>query len=595
MTLELTLRSEANGTGALEGESLITPLDGAQRSSIAPAFAGRMKVVGTYNSLAKAFVINPTAWMEHSGTSAKTLPLIGVLDGATMTLAGLAVGASPGDSSPYFVLVRDTESAKFLRQVQNSTQAGSVSLGGAPSKKKLLQWASRLRSEYPGFDPQHTVQEQVYWKARNLFDDAHFKTCFGETYDEMSQGSRQAVASMFQGRTQTGPLNSFLRRQQGPVDALRRSADDAKEKSTSVLAQSYGALDRAFMVSGTFAAPDITVSVFAQRALRRWLAGAISDVNRQSPSPDAFRKLDAVEAAAGGTITTLWPSEQTRLREAISLTRARLADATLPLLVQQVTTKANGSSGLTDLANFERNEARLLEYASPASRSRALEQIYKKLDALIEILIAEDLKSLEAIGTSSQAVVAGAQWLTGVWVKYGDARHRPGVVRAVAKLQARRAADLAAEKDSILASITSQQTPEGVRAVLNVALAVPKDAETPAGKLIADQAHRQLQEIGTPGDWLSKLVIVGVGLLLFDAVTSPNDSHPSNPESSQSGYSNNADPAIIANMMADESDRQNEQRRQDDILRRQRDSAAQQARRQQEEYMRQQQERMNRR
>jgi hypothetical protein len=586
MALELKLAA-GKTFGALEGEISTAPLDRPRQVGVAPAFGGTIKVTGTYNALAKAFALhaNPSAAGSH--VAMRRLSLLGVLDGSSMTLAGVRAEAVPGDSSPFFVLVREADSAGLLRRVRASVDPGGLPSGNAPSEAKLIQWASRLRSEYPELDPQRAPMRDVYWRARNLFEDAHFENYFNETYDEMSQGRRKAAHGMLEWGQEPNPLEA-LRKSRGPVDDLRRTAALEKKRRSSKLVQSYSVLDAPFRTAGTFSAADMTVSVFAQRSLRAWLSQTIAAMTSQAPTPEAFRKLDAIESARK-TIATLWPSEQARFGTALDAARSRLADATLPLLAKKITSDAEGLSGVLELAGFEKTEARLLSWASANSRSIALDEVNRKLDELLESLINEDLKSFEVIGQSEGAVVAGARWLTGVWTRYGEARKRPAVEKAVAKLQARRASDLNAEKDRILEVIASQRDQEGVRSVLNVALAVPGDAQTPAGKLIAEQGQKRLREIGSPNDWLVALFVVGIGALLFDAVLSPSDPYEPPPRSSQASHSGSLDQAVLHDML-EEDRREKERRREYERARREAEARRQQAEnlRRQQEYMRQQ-------
>jgi hypothetical protein len=332
-TVKLTIQSAAEGR--IEGECEFYPA--VETRDIFGPIKGSYHFTGEFDPLSGSFAINAAAFATARAGTQMAPPIKGVLDPASGRLAGMLEVKEVVDPL-CVVLARNAAGEALVKQitqaafppakpaspeVQSTTTQTPAGRGRAysrppgpeaapssssdsvseptqtngfrpPSSETINAWASRLKQEKPDIDTHHTVFEKLYLLARNLFADDYFKKYFGVTYDNLTGEQRRAIYLFFnQHQYKNFPDYAFL--------------------------------DRAFMTSGTDAAPDITVSVFWQRTVRGWMNYWLAAVRQLPPGGSALSAIEHVESAAAFQLLPLWPSEVSEFNRVMAENKARVA------------------------------------------------------------------------------------------------------------------------------------------------------------------------------------------------------------------------------------------------------------------------------
>jgi hypothetical protein len=479
VAVKLTVRSLP--MDHIEGECELSP-------AVEPPFhnsgsRGIYHFKGTYTPWATEFSFEPDKWIDPHTNTMK--PMNGVLDLRGHRLVGQVGEMGIGQYIPV-LLGRQPNGDKLLNELTASAfQPTAVRRGkGAqeatspldnraspsfrvPSVEKLVEWASRLKAEKPDLDTRHTYGNILFILAHNLFEDDYFERFFGATYDKLDSAQRNAVADLF--RNSKNRLQLF----------------------------DWSFLDHAFWPNGSNSAPDITMSLFWQRAMRSWMKERVESFAQLPANLQSMAELNSFQELGKTHLSTLWPSEVAKFKEAITNTRVRIATAFLQSESEKVIGTAKGIEGAQMLAAWleEPAQKEITQCAPKELKEELTSRFNTRIDELIGQTFADESRAIANFGTGRNAVIAGNEWFAALMRQCGFAFKRPAFEKSLAQLQSRRSADLSAASSAITAEITAQETEQGLNSKLHEYLKVPGDDETEPGKALKAIAQKRLAEI----------------------------------------------------------------------------------------------------
>jgi hypothetical protein len=545
--VRMTLQIAAAPAGGFSGELRLEPL--VQIRTVGRAPAGVVNVSVDYDAAAATVRIAPGA--DAYRTLGMQLPqFAGVVDDDGRMIGGTLVPVAMS-GSPYFVMARPEAAEPFLKRLSDvgagpapaarpqpspriRTPAPPPGRGAAPpptsggdgsiSEGKLREWATRFTTEYPNIDPYRTESGAVGLMARNLFRDDFFRPYFGRSFDELDRAHMTAITMEL--RKIPPPRSNF-----------------PEEKPNGVLRS----VDRAFSPSGTYAAPDMTLSVIALRPIQRWMTASIRRLASPAPTLEGLQVVTRIEGAEDVAIRTLWPSEQKTFAEAVSGARAKIAG---PVLAQRVDellatakTIASAQPVMTALDQSSQRAAAVTTAAAapagrgapgrpaptarppapggatttgpaidtslPALMAMAPPDVRQAQTARLEARVAEivdaeaqkDGQALGRLGDGAAGLEAGGKWLAEVNRKYGSLARRPAVSALVDDLGKRRGAQFRAGESTVATRLQAAKTSLDVNAVIGAYLSVPSDRRDPiGGKLLASAQQKRDQMQGAEAE-----------------------------------------------------------------------------------------------
>lgn len=127
----------------------------------------------------------------------------------------------------------------------------------------------------------------------------------------------------------------------------------------------------------------------------------------------------------------------------------------------------------------------VLKYVSEDTHRQLKFRINEKANKLLAEPLRNEGDSVDRLGGGILAVRAGKTWYHQLRKNYGFARDSSSFQNAVARLQARRAADLEAATPDIINEVNTQTTAQDLYDVIETYLGVPGDEKTAAGAKIA--------------------------------------------------------------------------------------------------------------
>jgi ankyrin repeat protein len=290
-----------------------------------------------------------------------------------------------------------------------------------PPADRLAEWAARVKEEYPKLDLGNTPMEKIYAPSLNLFEDDYFQHTFGITYEKMDVVQRKAVVAVF--------------------------THNARELAP------YSYLSRPFQNVGDFGAPDVTVFIYWQRVVRAWLGDQQSAFTTMPAEMDSFAHLTAAEAAGKVALPYLWPAEYEKFTAALAESRTRLAGPVLALQADQMIARARGLAGASELQTWSTRQKDLLRYASAADRQNIQQRIDARIGAILDELMAGELRQVQDLGSGLHAVEAGSAWYARFTRDYGTFLRQPACGRVLGTFKGRRPADFASVAEAMIAQI----------------------------------------------------------------------------------------------------------------------------------------------
>lgn len=506
MTLELDLEASSGGnvSGVLKYAPKANP---QQRNAFGAPPSGSYKVSGRFDEPTRTFVLTPGAWIERPAMPGQTAPLVGIFDAKGKVLAGVfqfrsaitpvtfvVAAGSSGDqliaditrsanpapltaaqanglrarqqqqqlaaiSNPQMQQALQQAQARQRQQLINqieqldrSAQRGSryggneaaiqvarerlqerldALPGGTnseskegtwtpPSVDQMIDWLSPLKKELAALHLENAAMERIYVPAYNLFDDDYFKAHFCLTFEAMDTMQRKAVATVITQHSQ----------------------------------ELYGIfMGRPFQNVGQFGAPDVTVAIYWQRAVRAWLGEVPSAFADLPADTDAFSHLAAAESATKDLMPLLWSNEREKFHAALAEAREQLSGPALSRKVDQLIASSTGVAGARALSNWSATEKDLLRNVLAADREKLQQRVDARIDEIIDELMANERQQLEGLGSGMQAVERGAAWYTRFTRDYQPFLHRPVCEEVLNAYRQRRPGDLAGVADQMIAVI----------------------------------------------------------------------------------------------------------------------------------------------
>ena len=540
--IRMTLQIPSATAAATAAELRLEPLVDIRTVGRSPA--GVINVTVEYDAAIRIMRITPGA-DAYRVLGMQVPQFDGVFDDDKQTIGGLLVPAS-ASASPYFVMAHAEAAESFLKPLREiitergtapaarpqqgpritvpGRPAGRIQLplrvGGGISEGKLREWTSRFMTEYPDVDPYHSESGALGLMTRNLFRDDFFRPYFGKTFDELD-------------RSHMNDITMELRRIPPPRGNL------PEERANSVLKS----IERAFMPTGTYGAPDIMLSVIALRPIQAWMAASVRRLGTLTPTIDSLRTVSGIGSAEQTELHTMWPSEQRTFADAVTGARAKIVG---PVLVQRVdellasTTSIDSAqklavaleqskSSATGVAPVDR-EGRgkpspgvgrpapvvrragraaasgpavddslpsLMAMADPDQRQAQAARIESRVTEMVDAEVQKDRQTLSRLGDGASGLESGVKWLTDINRKYGPLTGQPSVVALVDELGKRRVPQFHGGESVINARLQAAKSSGEVGTVVATYLSVPSDFRDPIGSRLLSAAQQRGSQFKT--------------------------------------------------------------------------------------------------
>lgn len=504
--MTLTIAGEPSASGEASAEMRVEGLEGRNARNM-----GVSQATVRYQADVRAIDISAEGRSPISG-----LRLHAVYDADRRVFAGYRVNAST-DASPYFLMVRRGEERKLFDRIKDMPDGalprGGLSIGGsAPSADVLRKWASQIFRDYPDIDPYRTESGALYLMARNLFRDEYFEPFFGKTYDELS--------------------NRDLTRINGRLEDLPPPRSNFPEERANGAARP---LARGFWVNvGTFAAPDIMLSVVATRSIAAWKRQMLQGLDGIAPSAGTFDTLNRIEAEESGVLGTFWPSERKAVLDALDGHRARLAG---PVLLARVNQQVAAATRFEDVSELQRTLSMLARpssapVATPNPRAAAAQRrpsfavpvaragttadigslvsmagetaradlrnvVERKISTLVAAEADRDRARLAVppTGSAMSRLEAGGALYRQLQTKYASVATDPTVASLFAELSRQRVAVLSGAQAELDLTIAKAPSESALDDVLSRFLNVPSDRSDAVGGRLMAAADTKKQAI----------------------------------------------------------------------------------------------------
>ena len=461
------LRLSREGTNDLSGELIFF----ATASDAAPL--GSFKLKGKLDPAKNAFTLSSGGEL----TSSDGL-ILATADGnfepssgkirAQLTPRGGTLELTRNEKKTAELQAKSTESTNRLAQ-------GPVSLAQARTdderRDAIVRWFRRLKQEYPDLDLHHSILgSELYGKVLNLFCDDDFVPVFGKPFEALTADDRNYVKQLFR-RLFTGERRELL---DGFGDFL----------------------DRPFILpTGSFSYADVAPQLAFRRTVRKQWHETMDRLKGLSPTSADYDELLSLEKKGTEPFRDLWPSEFKQFQEAVESTKRRLADTVATQRLDKVMANASGLEGARLLSDWIDQQVDVLKYISDETHKKLKARINEKADELLAEPLRNEADAVAQLGGGILAVRAGKTWFYELLKNYGFARDSSSFQNAVARLQARRGADLDAAAEDIINEVNVQTTAQDLYEVVGTYLGVPGDNKTAGGAKIAQAVTERKKAI----------------------------------------------------------------------------------------------------
>jgi hypothetical protein len=485
---------------------------------------GVVRTTAEDDATTRALVITPSADAQRVlGT--RLASFSGVLDAERQIVAGVLVGGA-GSGSPYFVMSRSSNAeAAFLKTVRNAATARPSASraspvraprgipiripggGRSPGQDEIRRWAARLLDEYPDIVANRTEQGRLFAMARNLFRDEYFQPHFGRTFDALGPNDLQRIRQEITG-----------------IPAPRANFPEERANGAA------RAVERGFAtMTGTYTAPDITLSVIAMRSIQAWRTQTLAWL--QKASGDVLGRIATIERAESQVLAMFWPSERTAFAGVLASSRSRVAGpvlrARLDELLNQsasydavprlIETLAAGSAAAEPTADGRRGRApthgrrteagrtapqassddigTLLGLVSSDLRQEQLARVSSRIDHIVEEETRRDRETLAGLGTGLEGLQAGGRWHAEAAAKYRPVPTHQAVQALMRELAERRAPLLQKMEGPLTSRIRAARNTSEVNQLRSTYLSVTSDHADPVGGRLLQVAQTQHAEL----------------------------------------------------------------------------------------------------
>jgi hypothetical protein len=466
--MRLELQLSADPSGALTGELAFRTLEDQPRDILVgfgDGIVGRARMGGTWDPATRTFEIRPVEWIEDPRRPSLRLHLAGVLATDPDGLAGhlVAVGQPP---TPAFVFTRPGGDAERLRdearEAMNARpnrqlgRLGGLFGGGAD----LRAWSDRLRREYPDTDFRNTSIESVVAMGQSLFYDEHFEPFFDKTYEELN------------GRDLARYVDGF---------SAGRADDQA-------LAREFGALAYGFQGRGV---PVLTVSVLAQRVIRRWQGQVEAWWAQAEPGTVGSDELRAMATAIEENLAPLWPSERAEVTTRFRDRRQRLILPGLTAGRDDIVAGVDGIQGIVRLDAWLDRNAEELSWLDDDARAQLLGPVEGRRGVLQAQVAANLEAELHALPSTAAGLDQGAQWFRGFEAVRSDLdpNHASGLLQTYEDVRNRQIAAVASDLAGLVGRASSRRE---LFAIPGVGSVVGRDLQRPGARPLATALEERL-------------------------------------------------------------------------------------------------------
>ena len=451
------LRLSREGTNELSGELIFSATAADQKP------LGSFKLNGTFDSANNTFKLSSGGELAASDglilatASGNLEPGTGKIH-AQLTPTGGTLDLIRNEKKTAELQAKSAESTKRLAE-------GPVSLAQARTdderRDAIVRWFRRLKREYPDLDLHHSILgPELYGKVLNLFSDDDFVPVFGKPFEALTADDRNYVKQLFR-RLFTGERRELL---DGFGDFL----------------------DRPFILpTGSFSYADVAPQLAFRRTVRKQWHETMDRLKGLSPTSADYDELLSLEKKETEPFRDLWPSEFKQFQEAVESTKRRLADTVATQRLDKVMANAGGLEGARLLSDWIDQQVDVLKYISDETHKKLKARINEKADELLAEPLRKEADAVAQLGGGILAVRAGKTWYYELRKNYGFARDSRSFQNAVARLQARRSADLDAAAEDIINEVNVQTSAQDLYEVVATYVGVPGDDKTAGGAKIA--------------------------------------------------------------------------------------------------------------
>ena len=431
------------------------------------------RFTGLYTPWAKEFAFKPGQAIAPGNMAQQAMS--GVLDLSGDRLAGFVGNVL--NNQPPVVLAHGEKGEQLLADALASAYPPAAPRAPVPwnrrpvpdaaETEKLVEWASRLQTEFPKLELRHTRLQDLNRLAQNLFRDDWFRQFFGTTFDKLSPERRAVLHDELSPLGRGGPL------------------------------ENYRFLSTAFRTPGSGGAHYVTVWLFWHRAIASWMEERMHWLAQLPPQFESFVLMKSVESLGKTYLATCWQSDWATFQRALADTRSSLAPITMERSANEALAKATTVDQAKELLGLmdQGDQKELAQYAPADLKEKLSSRLIARADELISKPIAEEENRIAALGQGKEAVLAGNALYHDLQKRFGFADKRPAFQHALKLLQARRDSDLAAAKSAIAQDLTAQTTQAALDAKLREYLAVPDDRLTATAGELRGVAEKQRAEI----------------------------------------------------------------------------------------------------
>lgn len=293
-TIGTRIELDRGDGGSVTGTVSSLPLDPASAPGAARTFQSyQYRVSGTIHPLTHVVELTAGSWVTPAAGTA--LDLQGIfLEREGVLAARLMQRNRPASQCTTLIASRDG-----LAHIRPGPEVSSAADATVPKCESLIQWASRVKSEYPAGNFGNTEVMVLADRAQPLYHDDAFVPVFGAPFEHVV-GSR--------GRDISRRINECKQQNRG-VDALHAIRPDP-------FMQPRGLQGSVATLSG----------IWRHRAVQRWQDNQLDAIDKLPSSPAAFAQIRTIRSAASEVLGMEWPSTRQSFSDAASITLSRVAE-----------------------------------------------------------------------------------------------------------------------------------------------------------------------------------------------------------------------------------------------------------------------------
>lgn len=538
------------GNGPTSGTLTFHPA--VQDRSTLGVSKGSYQFTAAFDEASRTFVLKPGAWVERPNSGGMQVPLVGVFDAGSSTLAGTFENRS-APNPPFFVLAPAATGEQLVSAIIRSAHPSPEDQARAKQLIQKANTARTMRTVTQGMPPEVAAQMERAQQRARVQQQARREEGMKAISNLPPAMRDQAMKAMQQRDALEAPANEAESSWSPPTPAAivqwasrlksETSATDLRNQNfekiyllarnlfaaetfkpcfgiayedmtpyqrlqvVSLLTKDqqqlreqqqlleYQALFRPFQLVGDFGAPDITVSIYWQRTVRAWVRDMNSALGSLPAARASFASMTKTEAMAAAELAFLWPSERDQLATALAQARARLAVPVLTEAAGSLIAAARDLSGARDLASWDQREAELLQYAPPSDRAELQQRIADKEDSLLEQLLAGEVRAIPGFGHGLAAAEAGARWYQALAKNYAFAATRPPYQKALQQFQQARSRTLGEATVGIMGKLEGSSSEDEIKSMLASYLSCPGDESTEAARALHQLADTRLSYV----------------------------------------------------------------------------------------------------